>query len=66
MGIYDRDYTQADFRHAPRMRMGFPQLTPAVKRLLIINVAVFVSSFMIRPLGEFFYTWRYLLAELKL
>lgn len=61
MGIYDRDYTRenfrSQFRNAPRMRMGLPQLTPVVKRLLIINVAVFVSSFMIRPLGEFFFTW---------
>lgn len=57
MGIYDRDYTQADFRHAPQMRMAFPQITPVVKWLLIINAAVFVSSFIIRPLGEFFFTW---------
>jgi len=41
MGIYDRDYTRADFRHAPQMRMGFPRLTPVVKRLLIINVVVY-------------------------
>jgi len=52
MGIYDRDYTQADFRHAPQMRMVFPKLTPVVKWLLIINAAVFVSSFIIRPLGD--------------
>jgi len=45
MGLYDRDYTQADFhspyRNSPQMRMTFPRLTPAVKYLLIINVAVF-------------------------
>ncbi|MBA7693383.1 Rhomboid protease GlpG [subsurface metagenome] len=45
MGLYDRDYTQADYRsqprYAPRMRMAFPRLTPAVKWLLIINAAVF-------------------------
>ncbi len=45
MGLYDRDYTQANFRsqfnNAPQMRMTFPRLTPMVKRLLIINVAVY-------------------------
>ncbi|MHC4123057.1 MAG: rhomboid family intramembrane serine protease [Planctomycetota bacterium] len=45
MGLYDRDYGRANFRRQfggmPRMRMGFPQLTPMVKKLLIINVAVF-------------------------
>ena len=61
MGLYDRDYTQANFRsqfrNAPQMRMGFPQITPMVKRLLIINLVVFAASFIIRPLGEFFFTW---------
>ncbi len=45
MGLYDRDYTRADFRsqfyNAPQMRMTFPRITPMVKRLLIINVAVY-------------------------
>jgi len=45
MGLYDRDYTQADFRsrfhNAPQMRMSFPKITPAVKWLLIINVLVY-------------------------
>ncbi len=45
MGLYDRDYTQENFRSqfgaAPRMRMTFPKLTPVVKRLLIINIAVY-------------------------
>jgi len=45
MGLYDRDYTQANFRsqfhNAPQMRMTFPRITPMVKRLLIINVAVY-------------------------
>ncbi|MHC4461492.1 MAG: rhomboid family intramembrane serine protease [Planctomycetota bacterium] len=45
MGLYDRDYTQADYRsqsrYAPQMRMAFPKITPVVKWLLIINVAVF-------------------------
>ena len=45
MGLYDRDYSQEKFRspfgNAPQMRMNFPRLTPAVKWLLIINVAVY-------------------------
>ncbi len=45
MGLYDRDYTQADFhshyRSAPQMRMVFPRITPVVKWLLIINFVVF-------------------------
>ncbi len=61
MGLYDRDYTQegfrSQFRNAPQMRMTFPKITPVVKWLLIINVAVFAASFMIRPVGEFFFTW---------
>ncbi len=48
MGLYDRDYTkdnfQSQFRHTPQMRMTFPQLTPMVKRLLIINIAVFFAQ----------------------
>jgi len=50
MGLYDRDYTQANFQsqfnNAPQMRMTFPQLTPAVKWLLIINFAVFVVQIL--------------------
>ena len=61
MGLYDRDYTRSDyeskFRSAPQMRMFFPRLTPTVKWLLIINAAVFVPSFIIKPLGEFLYVW---------
>ena len=61
MGLYDRDYTQEGFRsqygNAPHMRIAFPKITPVVKWLLIINVAVFVASFMIRPLELFFLNW---------
>jgi len=61
MGLYDRDYTQADFRsryHSPpQMRLMFPSLTPVVKWLLIINTAIFIPSFLSKPLGAFFYTW---------
>ncbi|KPK41946.1 MAG: hypothetical protein AMJ65_08480 [Phycisphaerae bacterium SG8_4] len=45
MGLYDRDYTQEGFQsqfgHAPQMRMHWPKITPVVKWLLIINLAVF-------------------------
>lgn len=45
MGLYDRDYTQENYqqqyRYTPQMRMSFPQLTPAVKWLLIVNVVVY-------------------------
>ena len=61
MGLYDRDYTQADFRsqyrHAPQMRMHFPKLTPVVKWLLIINVSVFLVGIAVKPVGRFIYEW---------
>lgn len=61
MGIYDRDYArenfQSQFRHAPQMRMTFPSLTPMVKRLLIINIAVFLTAIIVRPVGAFIYEW---------
>jgi len=61
MGLYDRDYTndnfRARFRNAPQMRMSFPSITPMVKRLLIINVAVFLVAIIIKPLGVFIYNW---------
>ena len=61
MGLYDRDYTRADYesqpQYAPQMRMFFPRLTPGVKWLLIINVAAFLPCFIVKPLGEFFYAW---------
>lgn len=61
MGLYDRDYTQANFQsqfnNAPQMRMSFPQITPMVKWLLIINIAVFLVSFLIPPAGRFFFEW---------
>jgi membrane associated rhomboid family serine protease len=62
MGLYDRDYTQADFRqHEPRFRyaprISFPRITPVVKWLLIINIAVFLMSIMNLRLAEFLYQW---------
>ena len=64
MGLYDRDYTQADFhsqhsnyRYAPQMRMNWPKITPVVKWLLIINFGVFLAAIAIKPLGIFIYNW---------
>ena len=61
MGLYDRDYTQADFesqpRYGPHMRMAMPKITPVVKWLLIINVSIFVVMFLIDPLESFFFHW---------
>lgn len=61
MGLYDRDYTRdsshSGFQGAPRMRMGFQKITPAVKWLLIINFAIFFTGIIIKPLGIFLYKW---------
>lgn len=44
MGLYDRDYTQADFRRQhygpPQLRFNFPRITPVVKWLLIANIGI--------------------------
>jgi membrane associated rhomboid family serine protease len=61
MGLYDRDYTQADFesghRYGQHMRMAMPKITPVVKWLLIINIAVFLLTFLIPPLKGFIFFW---------
>jgi membrane associated rhomboid family serine protease len=61
MGLYDRDYTKADFEsgpgHAPHFRVSMPKITPVVKWLLIINVAVFLLTFLIPPLKSFVFRW---------
>lgn len=64
MGLYDRDYTQADFQTRrssfggmPRMQFGSSHLTPVVKWLLIINIAVFLLTLMVVQIANFFYTW---------
>jgi len=64
MGLYDRDYTQADFqthhsyfRGLPQMRFSLPRLTPVVKWLLIINVVVFLVSLMIPSIANFLFNW---------
>lgn len=61
MGLYDRDYSQEKYQRAYHygspMRMGFPKVTAVVKRLLIINIVVFLTAIIIRPLGVFIYDW---------
>ncbi len=61
MGLYDRDYTQADYsskpHYSPQMRKNMSLVTPVVKWLLIINVAVFVPYFMIEKVRDFFLAW---------
>lgn len=60
MGLYDRDYTQSEFRQQrfglPHMRFNMPRATPAVKWLLIVNFGVFVLS-LIPVLGNFLERW---------
>ena len=61
MGLYDRDYTQADFepqfRSGPYARMTMPKITPVVKWLLIINITVFLLTFLIPALGVIIFNW---------
>ena len=61
MGLYDRDYTQADFRsqyrHSPHMRIAFPRITPVVKWLLIINICVFLLGFLIPQIRNIIFYW---------
>ena len=59
MGIYDRDYARDQYggQSGPRIQLALPSLTPVVKWLLIINVGVFVASYVIQPLGNFLFTW---------
>ena len=61
MGLYDRDYTQADFepqfRSGPYARMAMPKITPVVKWLLIINVAVFLPTILIPGLRVIIFKW---------
>ncbi len=46
MGLYDRDYTQADSARQhyglPQLRLNLPRITPVVKWLMIVNAAVFI------------------------
>ena len=61
MGLYDREYTQADFEsgsgYGPYRRMAMPKITSVVKKLLIINIAVFFLSFLFPPVETFMFDW---------
>ncbi|OQA00691.1 MAG: Rhomboid family protein [Planctomycetes bacterium ADurb.Bin401] len=60
MGIYDREYYRPDEQSAggpPHMHMRFPQVTPIVKKLLILNIGIYVLCILIKPLGNFIYGW---------
>ena len=60
MGIYDRDYSRGDYQSGgprPQMQFRFPQITPVVKWLLIVNVSVFFACIIVKPLGGFIYEW---------
>jgi len=45
------------------MHIGFPRLTPVVKKLLIINLAVFGVTFLFRSVAIFCYQWFSVLPE---
>lgn len=61
MGLYDRDYTQENYRSqfsgAPQMRFVSAQLSPVVKWLLIVNAAVFLATFLMPPVEYFTLQW---------
>jgi membrane associated rhomboid family serine protease len=70
MGLYDRDYTQAEdapqrYYGTPQFRFGFPSLTPVVKWLLIVNVAIFLAGVIVSPLGRWLETWFALFPPLR-
>ncbi|MBN2269173.1 MAG: rhomboid family intramembrane serine protease [Sedimentisphaerales bacterium] len=53
MGLYDRDYTQQDYRRrypsAPQMHFGLPRMTKAVKILLTVNIGLFLLNVILTP-----------------
>lgn len=61
MGLYDRDYTQENYRSqfsgAPQMRFVSAQLSPVVKWLLIVNAAVFLATFLMPSVEYFTLQW---------
>ena len=62
MGIYDRDYGRDGFDGGyggagRQLRFAFPPISPVVKKLLIVNVAVFLFCNLIPPLGEAAFRW---------
>jgi len=61
MGLYDRDYTQDNYRMqssgAPQMRFASAGLAPVVKWLLIVNTAIFLVAFLMPSVEYFFLEW---------
>jgi membrane associated rhomboid family serine protease len=61
MGIYDRDYGRDGFDsgggYGSQIRFAFPTITPMVKKLLIINIAVFLPCILVPRLGDFLFEW---------
>lgn len=61
MGLYDRDYTQANSRRQyygpPQMRFNLPRITPVVKWLLITNVSIYILGIVSPRLGAFLERW---------
>jgi len=61
MGLYDRDYAQADSRRqyfgSSQIRFNLPRITPVVKWLLIINTAIFLLGELIPQLGTVLISW---------
>ena len=62
MGLYDRDYTQADSQSQGSdfgfaSQLGLPAITPVVKWLLIVNIGIFVLSILVSSLADFLFTW---------
>jgi len=56
MGIYDRDYGHANY-DGGQIRFAIPSLTPIVKRLLIINIAIFIPSYLVPGIGVALDKW---------
>ena len=52
MGIYDRDYGRDNYDGGRGIRFMLPAITPAVKIILIINIAVFLPCFLIPSLEK--------------
>jgi len=61
MGLYDRDYTQADSRRqyfgSSQLRFNLPKMTPVVKWLLIINTAIFLFGGLVPVAGQILLSW---------
>jgi len=61
MGLYDRDYTQADSRRqyfgSSQLRFNLPKMTPVVKWLLIINTAILLFGGLVPSVGQTLMTW---------